>query len=549
VTRLTVVRTGMPAPNPAPGETVLTYDQFRAELRTGGLMKRLFRAGESRLLVHRVSSAGRPLATALALHAVSPGAVAIEDADGQRREISMGVLGRWIAELALEPLRVGDVVAGVTREVARLEAIVREPRAITDVDVSASPLYLRTDLSFGIRAGGSVGHTAGVLNNLDHFTGPPILITTDDIPTLDPRIEVVTVAPSDAYWNFRELPAFVLNATFEREVRRVGDERRVAFLYQRYSLSNYTGVAVSRALRVPLVLEFNGSEVWVSRHWGRPLKYDALSTRIETLNLHAADLIVVVSEPIAADLRRIGIPAERVLVNPNGVDTALYHPNVNGDRIRRAYGLDGYFVIGFIGTFGPWHGAEILAQAYVRLRQRHPELRDAVRLLMIGDGARMAATRAILDQGGALGTTAFTGLVPQDQGPEHLAAADLLVSPHVPNPDGTPFFGSPTKLFEYMAMGRPIVASDLEQIGQTLEHGRTAWLVPPGDVEALADAMARLASDAEARRSLGAAARQQAVARHTWREHTRRIVDRIADLYAVRRRDRLAAGDAAAPRR
>ena len=97
-------------------------------------------------------------------------------------------------------------------------------------------------------------------------------------------------------------------------------------------------------------------------------------------------------------------------------------------------------------------------------------------------------------------------------------------------------------------MGRPIVASDLEQIGQTLEHGRTAWLVPPGDVEALADAMARLASDAAARRALGAAARQQAVARHTWREHTRRIVDRIADLYSVRLRDRLP-GDVIAPRR
>src|SRR5439155_3567794 len=384
VTRLTVVRSGMPAPEASPVETVLTYDQFRAELRTGGLMKRLFRAGESRLLVHRVSSAGRPLATALALHAVSRGSVAIEDAEGRRREISLGVLGRWIAEVALEPLRVPNVVAGVAREVARLEAIVREPRKITDIDLSASPLYLRTDLSFGIRAGGSVGHTAGVLNNLEHFTGPPVLITTDDIPTLDPRIEVVIVAPSDAYWNFRELPAFVLNASFERVVRRVAAERRVSFLYQRYGLSNYTGGAVSRALGVPLVLEFNGSEVWVSRHWGRPLRYDALSTRIETLNLHAADLIVAVSDPIAADLRRMGVAADHVLVNPNGVDPVLYRPDINGDRVRRAYGLDGSFVIGFIGTFGPWHGAEVLARAYVQLRQRHPELRAAVRLLMIG---------------------------------------------------------------------------------------------------------------------------------------------------------------------
>ena len=65
----------------------------------------------------------------------------------------------------------------------------------------------------------------------------------------------------------------------------------------------------------------------------------------------------------------------------------------------------------------------------------------------------------------------------------------------MPNPDGTPFFGSPTKLFEYMAMGKGIVASDLEQIGEVLEHGRTAWLVPPGDVDALADGLRRLIDD------------------------------------------------------
>src|SRR5207302_139301 len=136
-------------------------------------------------------------------------------------------------------------------------------------------------------------------------------------------------------------------------------------------------------------------------------------------------------------------------------------PDINGDRVRRAYGLDGSFVIGFIGTFGPWHGAEVLARAYVQLRQRHPELRDAVRLLMIGDGARMAATRAILVSGGALDATAFTGLVPQDDGPEHLAAADLLVSPHVTNPDGTPFFGSPICTPSDCAIAWPAMSSRL----------------------------------------------------------------------------------------
>lgn len=103
----------------------------------------------------------------------------------------------------------------------------------------------------------------------------------------------------------------------------------------------------------------------------------------------------------------------------------------------------------------------------------------------------------------------------------------MKASPHVPIADGTRFFGSPTKLFGYMAMGRAIVASDLEQIGQILEHDRTAWLVPPGDVGALADGLRLLAGDAARSARLGAAAREVAVACHTWREHTRRIIEAL----------------------
>ncbi|MFQ5654682.1 MAG: glycosyltransferase, partial [Planctomycetota bacterium] len=109
----------------------------------------------------------------------------------------------------------------------------------------------------------------------------------------------------------------------------------------------------------------------------------------------------------------------------------------------------------------------------------------------------------------------------------YLAACDILASPHVDNPDGTTFFGSPTKLFEYMAMGRAIVASDLAQIGEVLEHRRSAWLVPPGDPAALAEGIGALLEDPGLRRRLGREARELAVERHTWRTHTRRIIERL----------------------
>ena len=189
--------------------------------------------------------------------------------------------------------------------------------------------------------------------NSTHVVGPPIFVTTDDVPTVDPGIEQHLIAPFEAFWNFKELPAFVLNDTLEAGIARVLAGRTPSFVYQRYSLNNFTGLRVARRLGVPLVLEYNGSEIWMSRHWGRPLKYERLSERIERLNLRAADLVVVVSRAIKEEVVSSGVAEARVFVNPNGVDTDRYRPDISGLDVRRRYGLNDFIVFGFIGTFGP----------------------------------------------------------------------------------------------------------------------------------------------------------------------------------------------------
>ena len=190
-------------------------------------------------------------------------------------------------------------------------------------------------------------------------------------------------------------------------------------------------------------------------------------------------------------------------------------------------------VIGFIGTMGPWHGAEVLATAFARLLAAHPKYRETVRLLMIGDGVKMAEVTAALEAGGVRDLTVLAGIVPQAEGPRYLAACDILASPHVPNPDGTPFFGSPTKLFEYMAMGKGIVASDLDQVGEILEHGRAAQMTVPGNVDSLVEGLRVLIDDPARRDALGAEARRLAVERHSWRAHTRRIIQALTDRVPV----------------
>src|SRR5262249_11880963 len=248
---------------------------------------------------------------------------------------------------------------------------------------------------------------------------------------------------------------------------------------------------------------------------------------------NGADLVVVVSRAMRDELVARGAAADRILVNPNGVDPDRYSPSIDGSAVRLRHGVAGFVVVGFISTFQPWHGAGMLAQAFVRLLPQAPSYRDRVRLLMIGAGPSLAATRQIVESAGLRECVRFTGLIEQADGPQHLAACDVLASPHVPNPDGTPFFGSPTKLFEYMAMGKAIVASDLDQIAEVFRHGETAWMVPPADANALAAGLRRLIDGAPLRAALGTAARADALAHHTWQAHVDRSLAALASRVGV----------------
>jgi glycosyltransferase involved in cell wall biosynthesis len=277
------------------------------------------------------------------------------------------------------------------------------------------------------------------------------------------------------------------------------------------------------------VCEYNGSNIWISRNWDTArMPFETLMALIEDANLFAADLIVAVSKPSGDELVARGVPPERIIVNPNGVDPDIYRPDLDGGPVRRRLGIGAdEAVIAFIGTFGNWHGAEVLAEAFGRMLTTDPDLAARARLLLIGDGGKMPLVRDILQRSGAMARTILTGTVPQPEAPFYLATADIFASPHVPNPDGTPFFGSPTKLFEYMAMGRAIVASNLDQIGEILTDGQTALLVPPADPDALAAGIATLVRDGDLRRRLGAAARARCLADFTWEQHTRRILDAL----------------------
>ena len=435
---------------------------------------------------------------------------------------------------------VHEIVAGVAsnlvtigkglRKVHALEALARDSRPARWPARLAKALYLRTDHWFGLTGGGSVAHTSGVVNGLRENGIDLSLVSTDQLLGIVADEKFSLLAPCyDSRAIIKGAAELAYNEALIPALEKRIAQSRPDFIYQRSSYMNYAGAALRLRHGTPFVCEFNGPLRWVGKNWDREFDLlGGLSERIETLALKAADLVVVISETVGDLAIRRGIPADRVLVNPNGVDTGIYRPDIDPKTLRASLGLDGKIVLGFIGTFGEWHGADKLASAYVKLCADRPDLAPRLHLLMIGDGPTRTRAQAIVEEGGAGRTATFTGAVSQAQGPLYLAASDILVSPHVPNPDGSRFFGSPTKLFEYMAMGRGIVASDLDQIGEILAHGDTAWLVKPGSVPDLSAGLERLIEDPGLRERLGVAAREAAVQKHTWRAHAARIMAALA---------------------
>ncbi|HEU5179330.1 MAG TPA: methyltransferase domain-containing protein [Candidatus Polarisedimenticolia bacterium] len=413
---------------------------------------------------------------------------------------------------------------------AAAEVLQRVPRIAPRRDAARRPtsvLYLRSDLWRGVRAGGSVGHVAGMAEGFRR-EGYAVRFLAAEVPEgIDREAMPVHVVPPPASYRVsrsggRFEHAFHLFAAGRQLYR----DDPPGLLYHRFDEGSLAGVLLSRSLGIPLVLEYNGSGVWIADHWDRPLPHRGTFQAIEAANLKQAHLIVTVSGVLRDELVEKGVERHRILVCPNAVDADEYRPDRDAAAVRRRLALEGRKTIGFIGTFGPWHGAPILAAAAGAILRGDPQ----AALLWIGDGTERGRVEAILAEQGVADRCRFTGLVPQKEAPDFLAACDLFVSPHVPNPDGSRFFGSPTKLFEYMATGRGIVASNLEQIGEILEDGRTALLVPPGSPEALAEGILRLLRDPDLAARLGDAARRQAIARHSWERNARSVLDLVEFL-------------------
>ncbi|MEG3091054.1 TIGR04063 family PEP-CTERM/XrtA system glycosyltransferase [Sphingomonas sp. PB1R3] len=272
-------------------------------------------------------------------------------------------------------------------------------------------------------------------------------------------------------------------------------------------LDALAGLVVARRRRLPLVYEIRAfwEDAAVGNGTGVEGSVRYRATRaLEGWACARADAVAVICEGLRGDLIARGLPADKIVVSPNGVDLTLFgQPAPRDEALARQWGLEnGAEVIGFIGSFYDYEGLDDLIAAMPRLVQARPR----ARLLLVGGGPMEAALRAQAERSPVADAIRFVGRVPHHEVERYYGLVDILAYPR--KKMRLTDLVTPLKPLEAMAQRRLVAASDVGGHRELIEDGQTGTLFPPDDPAALADALADLLGNRDiwdARRDAGRA--------------------------------------------
>jgi len=297
-------------------------------------------------------------------------------------------------------------------------------------------------------------------------------------------------------------------------------------IIERLSLFGHLGLDVAEAFGIPHIIEMNAPLAKEASRF-RSLQLQSLAQEIEQRVLRRADRITVVSRQLGDLLVAEGLCGAKIEVIPNGVDRGVFERLNVRERVRNRLGVNGDFVVGFAGSVKPWHGVDVLADAFAQAVGGD----EQSRLLIVGTGPAAAELHSRVDRLGLTKQTIFTGAVPHDEVPGLLSAMDVAAAPFLPSDD---FYFSPIKLFEYMAAGTCVVASEIGQIADVIDDGVDGFLCAPGDVAALACRIRDLRASASRRETTARRAREKALTSYTWEHAAHRVEGVVASEIAGR---------------
>lgn len=295
-------------------------------------------------------------------------------------------------------------------------------------------------------------------------------------------------------------------------------------LYERDGMMCYGGLLAARRLGIPHVVEVNGDlvEEWRQLDVKMSASQWAAVHFVTRRFYRNVDHIVAVGDTVKRKLvERWGLDPTKISVVRNGADVDLFLEERPTEGVRARFGLGSGPVVTFTGSFQPWHGVDLILEAFRLVSARLPQ----AQMLFVGDGGLRPELEQRVRDYGLQSRVVFTGRVSHEDVASLLRVSDVAAIYH--RGEAAEIVETPLKLFEYMAAGRAIIAPSVPNMRHILEHERSALLVPPDQPPALADSIVRLLLDENLRIRLGRQAREEAVDNHSWS----RAVGELEDVF------------------
>jgi PEP-CTERM/exosortase A-associated glycosyltransferase len=278
---------------------------------------------------------------------------------------------------------------------------------------------------------------------------------------------------------------------------------------------------VAKKEQIPSIYEMRG--IWEDSHSGRgkfsenSLRYRAVRA-LDNKALRGASLCCAIGNALKAEIVSRGISSENIFIVPNGVDVKAFAPHPPDEDVKKSLGLSGKLLFGYIGYFFNYEGLDLLVDAMIRLAPQLPDLC----LLLVGDGELMPTLRNMVAEGGISDRVVFTGRVPHNRVSDFYRICDFMVLPRRDKRETR--LVTPLKPLEIMAMGKPLISSDVGGHLEMVEDGANGVLFRSEDVSDLVSKCTMLAKDRDLRMDLGIRARKWVEENRDWRVLVNRYI-------------------------
>ena len=313
----------------------------------------------------------------------------------------------------------------------------------------------------------------------------------------------------------RDVYALLHDRQFSKHCYTVCREKRFDFIYERATAYHRIGGKLSKMFRIPLILEVNSPlEELITLHGCAPALIP-VAAYIERVTACKADAVVVGSAGMRQYLVSRGVGPEKIFTIYPTADDHFFSPVRRRTDIRQMYNLEGKVVVGFIGSMAPYQRVDLLLRAAIEMRRSS----NAVHFFIVGDGVGMSELKRFVTDNSLENSVTFTGRVPYEDVPEYAGAMDVCVIP-----DAT-WYGAPTKLFEYAASGKPVIAPRVEPIQELIRDGENGLLSEVGDVGSLMEKILIVAQNPGLGARLGAKLQKGIMQNQTWERNTAKLIE------------------------